>query len=72
MRANIKFCYKLGKTAVEKHQMMQKVYSYECLFHPTIYEWFGWFKEGREDLNDEESSGRSRSATNEENVKIVS
>ena len=42
-RANIKFCFKLGKTAAETNQMMQKVYGNECLSHPFIYEWFKRF-----------------------------
>ena len=70
-RANIKFCFKLDKTAAETHQMMQKVYCNECLFLPTIYEWFGRFKEGRQDLNNDGRSGRPRSAVNEENVDIA-
>ena len=51
--------------------MMRKVYGDECLFRSTIYEWFKRFKEGREDLNDDERSGRPRSAMNVKNVGIV-
>ena len=50
---------------------MQKVYGSKCLSRPTIYEWIKLFKEGREDLNDEERSGRLRSGLNEENFEIV-
>ena len=38
--------------------MKQKVYGDECLSRPTIYELFKRFKEGLEDLNDDERSGR--------------
>ena len=62
---------KFGKTAAETHQILQKVYGDKCLSHPSIYEWFERFKEGREDLNDYERSGRPRSAANEENVETV-
>ena len=44
-KPNIKFCFKLGKTSAETHQMMQKVYGDECLFRSTIYEWFKRFEE---------------------------
>ena len=37
----------------------------------TIYKWFKWRKEGREDLNNDERSAWPRSAVNEENVEIV-
>ena len=52
--------------------MMQKNYGDECVSRSTIYEWFKRFiLEGQEDLNDDERSGRPRSAVNEENVEIV-
>jgi transposase len=68
-RANIKFCFKLGKYFTETHQMMKQVYGNDCLSRSTIYEWFNRFKGGREDLNDDERSGRPREAVNEENIK---
>ena len=34
--ANIKFCFKLGKTAAETHQMIQKVYGDECSSRPRV------------------------------------
>ena len=35
-KANIKFCFKLGKTFTETHQMMQQVYGSDCLSRATI------------------------------------
>ena len=49
-RANIKFCFKLGKTFTETHQMMQQVYGSDCSSRATINEWFWRFKDGREYL----------------------
>ena len=63
-RANIKFCFKLGKTFTETHQMMQQVYGSDCL-------WFRRFKDGREHLTDEERSHRPREAVNESNIEKV-
>ena len=70
-RANIKFCFKLGKTFTETHQMMQQVYGSGCLSHATINEWFRRFKDGREHLTDDERSGRPREAVNEINIEKV-
>ena len=50
-RANIKFCFKLGKTFTESHQMMKKVYSDNCLSRSRIREWFKRFQNGRETMN---------------------
>ena len=70
-RANIKFCFKLGKTFTETHQMMQQVYGSDCLSRATINEWFRRFKDGREHLTDDERSGRPREAVNESNIEKV-
>ena len=50
---------------------MPKLYCDESLVRSTLHEWFKQFKEGREDLNDDEHTGRPRSAVNEGNVGIV-
>ena len=64
-RANFKFCFKLGKTFTETHQMMKKVYGDNC----RIHECFKRFQDGREAL--EERSGRPRIVVNKENAEIV-
>ena len=63
------FCFKLGKTFTETHQMMKKVYGDDCLSRSPIHEWFKHFQEGREALEDDERSGRLRNVVNEEIVR---
>ena len=70
-RANINFCFNLGKTFTETYQMMKKVYGDDCLSRSRIHEWFKRFQEGREALEDDELSGRPRNIVNEENAEIV-
>ena len=70
-RANIKFCFKLGKTFTETHQMMEKVYGDDWLSRSRINA-FKRFQERREALEDDERSGRPRNVVNEENAEIVS
>ena len=57
-RANIKFCLKLGKTFTERFELMKKVYGDNCLFRARVHEWFKRFKEGREDIKDDEHPGQ--------------
>ena len=57
--------------SAETHQMIQKVSGNEFLSRSIIYKWFERFKEGREDLNDDEHSGWPRSAMNDEDVGMV-
>lgn len=70
-RANIKFCFKIGKSFTETHQLMKQVYGDDCLSRTSVFEWYKRFKDGREDLNDDEHTGRPRETTTEENIKIV-
>lgn len=70
-RANIKFCFKLGKTGAETLELMRKVYGDECMSSTRVYEWFRRFKEGREGLGDDERSGRPREAVNPKTIEKV-
>ncbi|XP_054744384.1 protein GVQW3-like [Anastrepha obliqua] len=63
-RANIKFCIKLGKT-------LQKLYGDGCLARLNVYNWFKRFKNGREDLNDDERPGRPEASNRAELVEKV-
>ena len=51
--ANIKFCYKLGKTATKTRETLVQVYGRKC-----VYEWFKRFRKGKETTEDEPCSGR--------------
>ena len=57
-RANIKFCFKLGKTFTETFQLMSQVYGNDCLSRGRIHDWFTRFKNGREDINDDQHVGQ--------------
>ena len=70
-RANIKFCFNLGKIFTETHQMMKRVYGDDCISRSRIHECFKRFQEGRQALEDDECSGRPRNVVNEENSEIV-
>jgi len=64
-RANIKFCFKLGKTAVETVELMRQVYGDNCLSRAQIFRWYARFKSGVETTEDEARSGRPFSVRNE-------
>ena len=51
---NMKFCVKLGKSATEMHNLLKKVYGDECLSCTQVFEWFKRFKEGREQVGDDQ------------------
>ena len=70
-RANIKFCLKLGKTFTERFELMKQVYGENCLFCARVHEWFKRFKEGREDIKDDEHPGQERFVITPSNIEIV-
>ena len=51
---NVKFCMKLGKSATETYDLLKKVYGDECLSRTQVFEWFKRFKEGREEVGDDQ------------------
>ncbi len=56
-RVNIKFLFKLGKSASETFVMLQQVFD-DCLSRTQVFEWFKRFKDGREDTSDDARTGR--------------
>jgi len=64
-RGNIKFCFKLGKTAAETVELMTEVYGDNCLSRAQIFRWYARFKNGVETIEDEVRPGRPFSVRNE-------
>ena len=70
-RANIKFCFQLGKTAAETVELMRQVYRDNCLSRAQIFRWYARFKSGVETTEDETRPGRPFSVRNEELIAKV-
>jgi hypothetical protein len=54
----LRFCFCLGKTATEAHEMLQKAIKEEALSHTQVFEWFVLFKRGEMSVEDHPHSGR--------------
>ena len=59
-RYAIKFCFKLGKNAIETYGMLHTAFRPSCMNLASVYEWHKRFKEGRESLRDDEMCVRSK------------
>lgn len=70
-RIVVKFHFKLGKTASETYLLLKEVYGSECLSRTRVFEWFKRFKNGREDVEDDERSGRPSTSKTDENVEKI-
>jgi hypothetical protein len=65
----MKFCFKLGKTAIEMHEMLVRVYSDAAECRKTVYKWFERYLGGAESTDDEQRSGLASTSTTEENLE---
>ncbi|GBM73368.1 Putative uncharacterized protein FLJ37770 [Araneus ventricosus] len=68
---NIKFCFKLDKTATETYEMLVKVYGVDTVSKKCVFEWFKRFRDGEEDVKDEPRSGRPPTSTTPDNIERV-
>ena len=59
-RYAIKYCFKLGKNALEMYGMLQTAFRPSCMSRAWVFEWHKRFKEGRESVRDHERCGRSK------------
>ena len=71
LRANIKFCFKLGKSFIETFEMIQKAYGEHAYGRTTVYDWYKRFKDGRTSIEDDDRCGRPSTSTNKEQCQLV-
>jgi hypothetical protein len=69
-RANIKFCFKTGKTATETFQLTKQLHGDNALSRTRVFEWYERFRDGRENLEDERS-GRTTAIRTPEMIETV-
>ena len=70
-RVDVKSCVKLGKSAIETYHLLKKVYGDECLSRTQLFEWFKRFKEGREEIGDDQRPSRPSTSKTERNIEKI-
>jgi hypothetical protein len=68
---NIKFCNKLENNASSICAVFSKADGGGAMKNSSVFEWHKRFKEGHENVDDDESSGRPKSHKIDENVEKV-
>ena len=68
---NVKFWVTLGKSATETYNLLKKVYGDECPSRTQVFEWFERFKEGREEIGDDQCPGRPSTSKTVANIEKV-
>jgi uncharacterized cysteine cluster protein YcgN (CxxCxxCC family) len=69
-RINITFCAKLGKSASETLQMLTESCGTDAMKKSSVFEWHKKFKGGREDVKDDERTGRLKTHRTDENCSL--
>ena len=69
-RVAIKFCCKVDFSATKTVELIQKAYGDAELSRTTVFEWHKRFREGRESVKYDESSGRPTSRTDDNFVAV--
>jgi len=67
----IKFCVKLNKSATETFASLTEAYGGATVSRTMVFKWHKAFKEGRENVEDGNCSGRPVLLTNDQNVEVV-
>jgi hypothetical protein len=70
-RINIKFCVKIGKSAVETLALFVVAYGEYAMKKLSVFELHRQFKEGREDVQDDPRSGQPKTQRTDANVDRV-
>jgi hypothetical protein len=70
-RVAIKFCFRAGLSATETPVLLQKAYGNEALNQSNVFRWYSRFREGREQVEDDERGGRPKSTRTEVNIAAV-
>ena len=68
---NLKFLVRLGKAPTEALKLFQEVYGDDTMSRICLFEWHRRFKEGREQVEDDHTSGRPSTSRTDENVERV-
>jgi len=70
-RYAIQFCVKLGKSGAETFKMLKVAFKDNAMSQAQVYQWHKRFREGREDVNDDDRSGRPSTSKTDESVEKV-
>jgi transposase len=68
---NVKFCVQLKKSPSETLKMLKTVYGESTLSKSSVFKWHKRFREGTEDVNDDERQGAPIMKQMDENVAEI-
>ena len=70
-KINLKFLVRHGKTPTEAPKLLQEVYGDDTMSRTRFFEWHRRFKEEKEEVEDDDRSGRLSTSRTDENGERV-
>ncbi len=67
----LKFCFSADFSATKAYELLKTTYKMNVMSHASVFCWFNSFASGREDVHDEQRSGRPSTITTDENIGRV-
>jgi hypothetical protein len=67
----VKFCFRVGKTASETHEMLKTAFGVNAMGRTQTFDWFSPFKHVETSIEDSERSVRPSTGRTDENVENV-
>jgi transposase len=64
------FCFRLGKTGAETHEMLQAAFGETCRSRSKTFEWHSLFKSGRRSSEDDPRPGRPSTSHTETVARV--
>jgi hypothetical protein len=68
---NIKFCVKIGKSVNETLALLTVAYGEYVMKKSSVFGWYRWLNEGREDVQDDPGNGRPKTQRTEASADRV-
>ena len=70
-RYAIMFCVKLNNSAIHTYELIERAYGASAPSRGSVFEWHRRFKEGQEDVEDDQGRGRPNTSINQDSIKAV-
>ena len=70
-RINIKFCVKISKSTSGTLALLTVAYGEYAMKKSSVFDWYRWYKEGREDVQDDPRSEQPKTQRTNANVDRV-
>jgi hypothetical protein len=70
-RANLKFCFKMGRTATETFQLIKQAYGENAISHTWVFEWYARLWDSHENFEDDKHSGQPTAIRTPDMIEAV-